>query len=412
MAPQVTDLAVANALLKDDYKGPIRSAVNTATPLWDRLVKNTEDIAGRAAVIPIEMALDQGAGARKERAVLPEARDGEYEEARSQLRSYYGNMGVTGQVIRQTSKGEKGSFGRIIDVKAKSMTRLLKTVLAHDSYLGDSLAVTKAGDANNVVELDDAAAANTNMEYFKKNMLVDVVGSDGSTILLAAAKIDSVDKPNKTITLVDKDTGAAANVTEQALGKVVRAGTLGAAMTSLDEIVSTTADIYGITTASFEEWRATVNSTFGSFTIDKFEEHLNDIAVFSGKTPTIIVGDYKVQRLYLAKLTANTRYMVAGDAMKTLNGGFRALEYSSGSSPIPWVADRLAPFGTIYSVHEPDIQVFSPEDFDFLEIGGDVWLPNILGSTPKDEYTAILFRDVELGATNRNSHGKLEGVTA
>lgn len=409
---QVTDLTVANALLKDDYKGPMRNQINTATPLWDRLEKNTEDISGRQAIIPLEMSIDQGGGARKEKAILPDARDGEYEEAKSKLKSYYGNMAVTGQVMRQTEKGVTGTFARIVDVKAKSMTRLLKTILAHDLYLGDALAVTKAGDANNVIELLDGATDNTNMVYFKKNMLVDVVANDGTTLLASDARVSVVDKANKTITIVDKDTGADVNITEETpTGKVIRAGTLGAAMTSLDEIIDDVADIYGITTADFEEWKSIVDKTFGAFSILKYEAHLNAIQIEGGEDPTAIFGDFTMQRLYLATLTANTRYMVAGDALKTLNGGFKALEYSSGSTPIPWFADRLAPAGTIYSIHEPSFQVYSPQDFEFIEIGGDAWIPQIVGSSPKDEYVAILNRDVEMGASRRNTSGKLEGVT-
>ena len=64
-------LATANAILKEDYLGPLRSALNTSTPVLTRLDKNSRDIVGKEAWIPVELELNQGGGARAESAVLP-----------------------------------------------------------------------------------------------------------------------------------------------------------------------------------------------------------------------------------------------------------------------------------------------------------------------------------------------------
>ena len=54
------DLSVADAVLKYDYIGPLREQLNTSALLLKRLVKNTRDIFGKSAVIPIELGLANG----------------------------------------------------------------------------------------------------------------------------------------------------------------------------------------------------------------------------------------------------------------------------------------------------------------------------------------------------------------
>lgn len=397
------NLANANAILKDDYLGPLRTALNTSTPLLTRLDKNSRDIAGRQAWIPVEMALNQGAGARAENAVLPLAGQGEYKELLADLKHYYGSLSVTGPVMRQTSKGERGSFTRIVDAEAKGIKKLLSLVLAHDFYIGHELAKATTEGPVNTMQL----AADANMEYFKKDMLVDVViAATGVPVANGTAiTVTAVDKANKTITV-----DGAGVTTVAGTHIVVRDGTFGNTVTSLEEIIDDTADVYGVVTANFDEWKSTVESAFGGFTVSKLQKLIDDIVVFSGKYPTALYSDYTLQRKYFETLVANPRYQVTSGSKK-LDGGFRSLEYSGGGEPIPWIADRLCPGQTIYAVHEPDIKVFSPGDFDWIDIAGDVWLPDILGATPKDNWKAVLFRDMELGAYNRNSHGKAKGVT-
>ena len=149
---------------------------------------------------------------------------------------------------------------------------------------------------------------------------------------------------------------------------------------------------------------------FKPYPLDRITRHAPaGSRIASGKYPTVILSDFARQQKYWATLTANPRY-ITGSAEK-LDGGFKTLEYSAGGAPIPWVADRLCPMETIFTLHEPDLQVFSPGDWDWIDVGGSVWLPDIYGATGKDVYKAVLFRDMELGCTSRISQGKMTGVT-
>lgn len=401
-------IATANAILKEDYLGPLRTTLNTVTPVFQRLDKNTRDIVGKEAWIPLEMALNQGAGARAELAVLPTAGRTTFQELKVPLASYYGSMSISGQVMRQTAKGDKGSFGRIMDLEAKSMRRTLGLVLGHDVYLGSKLSDNGVTAASTTVVL----ASNANMEYYFEGMVVDIV------ITTTGVKI--TDGDSRTITAVDRTaktiTFAGAVVTTTGLNSVHREDTFGAAVTGLFDIIDDTADIYGVITANQPDrsWKSIVKTAVGPFAVSgnpkSLQATIDDIVTVSGKFPTAIYSDYALQRKYFETLTANPRYMQPTQP-KVLDGGFRSLEYTGGGQPIPWIADRLMPAESLLLPHEPDIQLFTDGDFKFLEIGGDAWLPDILGSAAVDRFKAILHRDIQLGAYNRNSHGKMLGVT-
>lgn len=397
-------MSTADAILKEDYLGPLRSALNVATPILDSLVKNSRDIVGREAWIPVEMGLSQSGGARSETGILPAAGQGIYKELKVALKHYYSSLAATGFVIRQTNKGEKGSFARIVDLEVKGLKKMLSLILAHDFYLGHTLGACAASGPSNTVQL----VAGTNMEYFFVNMIVDVVD--------ATTGVPTANGQGVTVTAVDKALltidVSGAGVTTLVTDIVVRESTFGQTVTSLFDIVDDTVDIHGVTTSSFDAWKATVNAAFGAFSVSKLQLEIDRVVVASGKMPTAIYGDYTRQRKYWETLTANPQYVAIGNgAPKTMDGGFRTLEYSGGGSPITWIADRLMPAASLLLVHEPDLQVYTPGDWEFIEVGGTSWLPDIYGAAAKDAYKAVLFRDMELGAMNRNSHAKLLAIS-
>ena len=396
------DLSAADAVLKYDYIGPLREQLNTSTPLLKRLVKNTRDIFGKSAVIPVELGLANGAGARGENAVLPTPLTGTYKDLSVDLKYYYGTLSMTGPAMRRSAKGEKGSFARAVDLESKGLKRMLGLTLAHDFYKGHSLALCGTTTAATLVVLDSKA----NMEYFHVGMVVDIVASsDGTAVSFGTDRvISSVDRTNKKLQLSGSD-----NVTTSSSHIVVRASTYGKTVNGLESIVSSSDSLHGVDGSTYEAWNSTVASSSGAFTVAKLQQHIDNVVIKSGKYPTVLISDFARQQKYFATLTANPRY-VMGSAEK-LDGGFKTLEYSAGGAPIPWIADRLCPMETIFTLHEPDLQVFTPGDWEWIEVGGSVWLPDIYGATGKDVYKAVIQRDMEFGCTNRASQGKMTGVT-
>lgn len=397
------DLSIVDAILKEDYLGPIREEVNLATPVLPRIETNSRDIVGREAVIPFRMELPQGAGARAEKAILPPATSSVYKEARVPLTYYYGVIEATGQSIRQTNKGDKGSFGRTTELEMKGIKDLLKLLTAHDVYLGDNLGDTIV-DGVNDPDLIVTLGTQANMEYFFVGMRVDVLNAAFVTIADSAV-IASVDKAAKTVTV----TGVAA-FTTIAGGRIVREDTFGVSLNGLFDLIGT-GTLYGIDPVLFPRWQSTVNATFGAFTDVKLQTLLDDIRTASGKSPTAIYSNYPLQRTYWQSLVANPRYQT-GTVPQKLAGGFKMLEYVGGAEPIPWIADHLMPFQSLLLPHEPDLQFFAPGDWDWIEgSSGNVWSADIIGATKKDTFSAVIQRDMQLGIYSRNSSGKALLVT-
>ena len=393
------DLSVLSAILKEDYLGPLRSVLNVATPVLSRLVKNTKDIKGSEAVIPIRFRNQQGIGARAEKGVLPAAVDSVYKEARPVLKYYYGAVELTGQAVRQTEKGDKSAFLRAIDSEVKSLKESLPVAMAHDFYLGHRLATCGVTGASTTVVLND----DSNMFYFEDGMRIDIVdAATGLTVVASGRVVNSMDAVNKTITI----SGAA--VATAATDIVVRESTYGNCVTGLDSIIDSAGSLYGIDPASYPKW-ASFEQNAGTFSLAEMKKFIDNIVKQSGKYPSVLISNFEVQGMYLDLVQANPRFLTGEPKM--LDGGFKSLQYSAGGSPITWLADRLAPAKTLYALYEPDLQVFSPADFDFLaDDKGAVWHRNLGGASATDTMKAILFRDIELGCYARNSHGKWTGI--
>jgi len=394
-------LSSADAILKEMYLGPLREEINTETLLLNRLVKNSKDIVGREAWIPVRMANTHASGPRTEGAILPVAQNSTFKELKVPLNWYFGALRVGGEVMEQTQKGDQGSFLRIVDAEAKGLRDEMKLNLAHDFYMGHTLAVCGVTVAANVIVLNAAS----NMNYFDIGMVVDIV--DAATGLVFAAQARTITAiAGTTITV------SGAVVTTAVTDIVVRTNSYGAAVTSLMDIADDTADIHGVTTASYRNWRGTVKTGVPALALSAIQNFLDSIVVFSGKYPSALVSGFDVSNYYFNLLQANRQFISNQPVMKSLSGGHRELEYASLGGPVAWLTDRLAPNQTLLALKEDDLQVFTPGDFDFVDVKGSVWHPEILGDSATFTYKAILHRAMELGCLQRNSQGKWTGITS
>lgn len=415
------DLSLAQSILKEKYLGPIRNQLNISTPMLTRFDMNNIDIEGKYAVIPVKLQKNWGSGARAERAVLPVAGAAIVKDLKPALKYYYGTMEVTGPVMRQTAKGSSAAFIRAVDLEAKDMKETVGLNLAHDFYLGHSLATPKAeAGANNVLELGNA----TNINYFAVGMVVDIVDAAAGG---NAANYDSdANYIGRSITAVSEVAGALSitidggGVQGTTADVVVRTKTYGECLTGLDEIVGSAA-LFGVDPGTYSAWQSNINDGV-AFSIPNMKSFIDRISIKSGKYPTLILSDFATQNRYANLLQHvvdiggtdfSLRQNTQPTAMKVLDGGFKELEFSAGGKGIPWMSDRFCPADTIYVLHEPDLQVFSPNKFDWLyDPSGNPWLPNLYGPSKTDTWSAVLFRDIEQGVYQRNSQGKWINIPA
>jgi hypothetical protein len=100
------NLAIANVILKDVY-GDINEQINNATPVLDGIkssARNITQVGGLGVKFVAHVGRNTGIGARSEDEDLPEAGNQQYVDGQTGLKSFYGSVRLTGQVMAQASQ--------------------------------------------------------------------------------------------------------------------------------------------------------------------------------------------------------------------------------------------------------------------------------------------------------------------
>ncbi len=414
MAVDSATLQTASGILKEYYLPGIQDQVNNPNAFMAELPKNSRDIIqGKYAVFALRMAVSQGIGARAELGSLPAAQRTLHVQAQALLKFLYGTIRVSGPFL-ESSKTDQASFIRGVRAEAEGITESMKLDLNRmvwgDKDFNGRVSVCGVTAASLTVQLGTAA----NMIYIEPSMIVDLlVDSTGATITNGTGReVVSFDVAAKTVTL---DT-AGGVVTTSAIHGLYRAGNRGNEITGLEAIVDDTLtnDIYNVDTsaAGNERWRGNVNSSFGAFTLKKFQLEVDNAHDKSGEWISHIFSQSTERNLYLDQLQT-LRHAIAQQPATKLNGGFTGLAYTGGGAEANWIKDPYAPAGKVFGLCMGRLEWRRLKDFDFIKgMQGEIWLPDIYGTNGADAYKAVLHSYAELVARKRNCHFKLEAVTA
>src|SRR5574344_860189 len=87
-----TTLTTLDAILKNQYIGPIRDQLNNSSVLYSRLEKNSDSVVGKNFTIPLHYGRNEGVGARGEGTALPTAGNQAYKECIVPMRYQYGRI--------------------------------------------------------------------------------------------------------------------------------------------------------------------------------------------------------------------------------------------------------------------------------------------------------------------------------
>jgi hypothetical protein len=264
------------------------------------------------------------------------------------------------------------------------------------------------------------------MLYFEEGMLVDILATANGAAVTNGNKreIASIDAANYTITINTSSvlSGDSGTVSTSSADGIYRYGTyctaanLGSSsqieITGLSQLVDATAICQGVNpaTAGYRRWASYVKSSYGTFTLPTFQAAVDQAHDQSGEWITHIFSNSGPRNKYLAALTATVQFLPQ-ETTKTLNGGFKGLAYMGGGKDAVWVKDPYAPYATVFGLHMPSLGWRRLKDFEFVEVNGSVWLPDIYGTSGTDSYKAVLATYAELVAKKRNAHFKLTGVT-
>lgn len=406
----------ADAVLKEDYKGPVREQLNNASVILAIVNRNSEDIVGRRAVLPLHVGRNSGVGARRENADLPVAGNQRYEDIFVPIRSNYARIELTGQTIAVMSK-DRGAFIRALRPEMDGAVEDAQRDLSRQVW-GTSdgrIAETGATTASTTVVLD--APTLTQLSQLEEGFLIDIGTVANPTLVASGRSVVSVNYVAGTIVI----SGAA--VTTTTAHSIFRYGAGGASdnsgrindgqveLTGLQHIVDDDSVLHTLDPAVEPRWKAQVDDNGGTprnISENLVTKQLMTADRKSGKPVNLVVGSDGVFRAYGNLLTSLKRVVdetvLPGGYTGVRLGAPRQGRQSATTLTLTW--DRDAPANALYGLDTSNIVLYQLEDWDWMDRDGA-----ILNRVPnKDAYEATMFMYGDLACTRRNSQWRITAI--
>lgn len=408
------NLAIANVILKDVY-GDINEQINNATPALDGIkstARNITQVGGLGVKFVAHVGRNTGIGARGEDEDLPEAGNQQYVSGETGLKSFYGSVRLTGQVMAQASQ----NYQTFADVTAEEIERIRDDIAKDQNrqVFGDGTGtLAKVKTANSSAA---ATLALDDVKYLHVGMRVDV--------LLAASLGNAVPTPahtggyvtitaiNKTTKVVTFDRNLASSVTVGSA--VVRSNSTSSAQvnnwkkewTGFGAIVSDSTALHGIDPATTPLWAAHTKDISVSGTPQQITEAdmigmVTDIAA-DGDKPDVIWTDHGSWNGYWKALEEKRRYVNKVD----LEGGNRGLGFATEFGDLPFKADFDAPTGKMFFINQKKLNLNTNRGWEWIDEDGSKWkqVPR------RDAFIAYLRSYSEISTYRRNTHGVISGI--
>lgn len=400
MATQQT-VAALDPVLKDIFGPTVTDQLNNEILVFQLLDVTDENLVGRDIILGLHTARSGGVGARDEGDDLPVASAQGYKKAIFDLKYLYGRGQVTGPAIVRT----RDQVGSMVNALRDEMTRIRDDLLldvARQTYSDGKGTVATVAAATGTTTLTLQSDEPIRKGFLYENLPVDIGVAGDPTSIASNRTVLDVDLTSKQITI------SGANVTTTG-GEIVsvsgsrRADGSSKEMDGLLSIVNPTAGVTigGIdpTAAGYRFWDNMRDSS-GTLSLDGVRKWMNQVRVASGRVGLAVMS-FGVQRQLANLFTSNTRYM--GQDVTKLRGGFESLTFDG----VPFVADRLAPFGKVLLLDKRFIKLYAAMDWQFLDQDGHTlkWV------TGKDAYEFALARYANFGTNKRNVHFVATGIS-
>lgn len=400
----------ADAALKEDYQPLVREQINNDIKILTYVEKNTKDVNGRRAVLSLHVTRNSGIGSRAELGALPTAGAQGYAEERISLKSHYGRGQITGQLMR-AADSDKGAFERVVDMENKRLVNDLKRDVNRQVWGTSNGVIAEVGQTTNSVVVNlRSTTSDVQFRQLETGMVVDLGTVSSPTATLSAVTISSTGGSDGAYTVT---LSSAATTTFGTY--IFRSGNGGDAdnssqkeVTGLQTIVDSSGTLFNVSPTTYPVWKA---SEFGnSGTNRQISENLmaqvvQDININSGTWPNLAVCHHGVFRAYANLLLGQKRF---NDTQK-LKGGYEAgIPFiGGGGNVIPVVPERDCPANSMFFLNTDHLTEYMASDWEFMQEDGAV-LSRVAGY---DAYEFVLFKEMEVGTDQRNTHGKLTDIT-
>lgn len=367
----VTNIAAA---LKDYYLEGLRTQINTeADPLWAELEKSTRLVSGEQVVLSLRYGRSGGIGARADDGDLPTANARKSVKATFKTKNLFARMQLTEKAIKASAQ-DAGAF----------VNQLEQTLDDLQVDARDDIQRQVYGDGTGTIAQIDGVAGTTltldTVVGLAEGMLIDIM-DNANAVRITAAEITSVDDDNKQI-VVSSATGVLTT------DYIVRSGSYNLEMTGMSSVFAQTGSIYGLARATYPWLKATKLTVSGDLSEVKIQEGLDKAKIRTGVQHDFLIGSHGVRRGWQNLKTAE-RQTVNTVALK---GGFEAPVYVNDGKPIPFIAAKYAPSGTLRAISRNNFQVAWMGDWEFMDKDGSVL--NRVANKNAYEATLELFADI------------------
>lgn len=395
------DTTTGSEALKQLYLGPTREQLNTKTFILNQLEKNTKDVVGSAAIIPLHVSRTSGIGSRAEGSDLPTAGNQGYKKASVGLKAHYGRIQVSGKVLRAMAKDD-GAFIRAVESEIKGAVTDLRSDINRQCWgTSDGVIAATTDGASSTTVTFAAGTTAVQKRQITVGMLVDIGDTSPYTSLATARTVTSVASNSFVIS------GAAIDTTTNS--RIVRSGNGGSGsaqveLTGLQTIVAASGSLYDVDPATYPTWASTVTAVSGSITENAIEKGVMDVEIAGGADVNLLVTTPGVSRSVSSLLTSLKRFVGTVD----LKGGYKGLSISSGESgELGLKYEKDCPGGMLFGLSTDHLFEHMASDWEWMDEDGAVLnrVPN------KDAYEAVLFKEMELTTDQRNAHFVLTGIT-
>jgi hypothetical protein len=398
--------ANADAALKEFYLPTMRDQLNNAFDYLNAVVRDTENMEGRRAVLSLHTGRSSGVGARAEAGTLPTAGYQRTAEERITVFQQTGRIQLTVKVIKAMAS-DQGSFVRAVEFETRGIVEDAKFDVSRQLFgTSDSVIASCASESSNVITLA-TTTTQTQMRQFYVGMKIDLGTVADPTLKGSGLEITAISASGLTLTVTGTISGAAVTTTDRIFRQGAAAASTSYEITGLQTIVNDSGTLHNVNPSTHPEWVSVVNGNSGTnraATDNVFETVMDDIFVSGGVDPDMLLTSFGVQRNYAAQLKTQKRF----DSPPTkLAGGFEAPSVTTPRGTIGFMVDRFCPENTAFVLSSAHMREFILDDWDFMDEDGAVL--SRVANTPA--YEAVLLKFHEHATDKRNAHGRVDDLT-
>lgn len=353
--------ANADAVLQNDYLGPVREMLNQKAvlmfhadtddeegtsksistsgdgPNWRGIARESEQLefAGRKYVIPAHTSRNEGGGAIDEGGTIPIAGQQGWTDMEDNLRHNLWSIELTRFAIRLSNRNE-GAFLKLLEAETKGAIKDLRKDVNRQAYgnqTGALAAVT--ADGANTVTVDS-------VQYLRINMRIDLINSTNDAVLASNRTITGINDTTKVVTYSGADAAATTD------HRLCRTGSWKKEINGLGNLISNTGTLHGVDSSlAANKWHRSQMQDGGGFAFneDTAQQMVDNIETTGNNEVEVLITTYGVVRRYSNQLKALKRF--TDRESTTLRGGFKALLFNE----MPMLKDNDCPKGTLWFIN-------------------------------------------------------------